>query len=478
MRRVKVNSTNMVTGLLVLAGVLSIGWWLAKDPVDELVTTQPGLDNRGANTVVADIDIGAYFEDLGELNSDLQETWPRFRGEYYDNISRSKVALIDKFPAEGPLVKWRVELGEGHAGAAIYKGAVYLLDYDEELRADVLRCFSLVDGEEIWKRGYKINLKRNHGMSRTVPAVTEEHILTIGPRSHVMCVNRLDGEFIWGLNVEKDYESEIPLWYTGQCPLIDNGKAIIATGGRSLMVALDMESGAVLWETPNENGWLMSHSSVLPYEFQGTRMYIYSAYGGVFGVAADGPSEGKILWQSSAWNHQVVAPSPVCTPDGKVFLTAGYGAGAMVLQLSKTGAQFSVEVIDEYAPKEGLACEQQTPVVFNEHLLGILPKDAGPLRNQLICVHPDDYTKVIWTSGQDKRFGLGPYMIADNKLFIVSDDGTLTMVTPSTREYIELDSYRVLEGHDSWGPLAIADGYLVMRDSKSMVCLDIAKARQ
>jgi outer membrane protein assembly factor BamB len=69
-------------------------------------------------------------------------------------------------------------------------------------------------------------------------------------------------------------------------------------------------------------------------------------------------------------------------------------------------------------------------------------------------------------------------MIADNKLFIVSDDGTLTVVTPSTREYIELDSYRVLEGHDSWGPLAIADGYLVMRDSKSMVCLDIAKARQ
>ncbi len=213
-------------------------------------------------------------------------------------------------------------------------------------------------------------------------------------------------------------------------------------------------------------------------QFQGTRMYVYSAYGGVFGVAADGPNEGKILWQSSAWNHQVVAPSPVITPHGKVFLTAGYGAGAMVLQLSETGGQFSVEVINEYAPKEGLACEQQTPVVFNEHLLGILPKDAGPLRNQLVCVHPDDYTKVIWTSGQDKRFGLGPYMIADNKLFIVSDDGTLTMVTPSTREYIELDSYRVLEGHDSWGPLAIADGYLVMRDSKSMVCLDIAKSRQ
>ena len=49
-------------------------------------------------------------------------------------------------------------------------------------------------------------------------------------------------------------------------------------------------------------------------------------------------------------------------------------------------------------------------------------------------------------------------MIADNKLFIVSDDATLTIVRPSTREYLELDSYRVLEGHDALGPLSIADG--------------------
>ena len=84
-----------------------------------------------------------------------------------------------------------------------------MLDYDEEERADLLRCFSLEEGKELWKRGYHINLKRNHGMSRTIPAVTEEYIVTIGPRSHVMCVRRHDGEFLWGLNVEKEYMSEI-----------------------------------------------------------------------------------------------------------------------------------------------------------------------------------------------------------------------------------------------------------------------------
>jgi len=476
---VKLKLENMVTGLLVLAGIASLGWWLARDPVKNLATSEPGADNRGEDSApLAEIDIGAYSETMGNLESTLNGTWPRFRGENFDNISRSKVPLIESFPPEGPKVMWKVDLGEGYAGAAIYEGAVYVFDYDEGMRADVLRCFSLVGGEEIWRRGYRISLKRNHGMSRTVPAVTADYVLTIGPRGHVMCVRRGDGGFLWGLDVEKEYESEIHMWYTGQCPLIDNGKAIIATGGKALVVALDVESGQVLWETPNEKGWKMSHSSIMPYEFGGIQMYVYSASGGACGIAATGDNAGEIIWETTAWNHQVVAPSPVCLPDGKVFLTAGYGAGSMVLQLRKSGNGFDVEVLQEYSPRDGLACEQQTPLVFQGHLLGIMPKDAGPLRNELVCVHPDDFTRVVWSSGQTKRFGLGPYMIADNKLFIVDDDATLTIARPSTRKYIELDSYRVLDGQDSWGPLAIADGYLVMRDSKTMVCLDLALERQ
>jgi outer membrane protein assembly factor BamB len=476
--KLKWDQVNLVTGALVLAGLLSLGWWLTRDPVSDFVTTEPGLDNRGEGGVVADIDIGATFEFFASATSTLQETWPRFRGEYFDNISRSPVKLVENFPAGGPVVKWKVVLGEGHAGAAIYKGFVYVMDYDEEEREDLLRCFSLETGKELWRRGYRINLKRNHGMSRTVPAVNEDYILTIGPRSHVMCVRRSDGEFLWGLNVEKEYGSRVPLWYTGQCPLIHEGKAVIATGGSALMVAADLETGQVLWETPNPGGWQMSHSSIMPWTYRDVNMYIYSAFGGACGVAADGPEAGQILWQTTAWNHQVVAPSPVCMPDGKVFLSAGYGAGAMVLQLTGDGPHFGVDVIAEYGPAEGLACEQQTPVEYQGYLFGILPKDAGALRNQLVCVSPDDFTKIVWSSGPDKRFGLGPYMIADNKLFIVSDDGTLTIARPDLQQYVELDSYRVIEGQDAWGPLAIADGYLLMRDSRTMVCLDLAAARK
>ena len=126
-----------------------------------------------------------------------------------------------------------------------------------------------------------------------------------------------------------------------------------------------------------------------------------------------------------------------------------------------------------YLPKKGLACEQQTPLYFLEHLFGILPKDAGPLRNQLVCVHPSNCKEIVWSSGQTNRFGLGPYMIADNKLFLLNDDGTLFIIDPDTKGYKELSQFKIMEGQDAWAPLAVADGYLLLRDSKTMVCINI-----
>jgi outer membrane protein assembly factor BamB len=464
----------IVSYSLGIISLVFLFWWLRADPTHDFEIHIEGADNRGAGAEAQDVEIGEYFEQFAESYTELSETWPRFRGEDFDNISKSPVKLIDNFGNDGPKILWSKELGEGHSGAAIYEGLVYILDYDEEERADILRCYSLLDGKEMWVRGYNLNIKRNHGMSRTIPAITEDYILTMGPMCHVMCLDRETGDFLWGLDVAREYESEVPLWYTGQCPLIDDGKAIIATGGNALMVAIDMETGEKLWETPNPEGWKMSHSSVMPYTFGGRKMYVYSPIGALVGIAADGDDAGEILWQTTVWNHSVIAPSPVCMPDGKIFMTAGYGAGGMLAELTENNGDFSIEIITKYAPRDGLASEQQTPLYWNGHLFGILPKDGGPGRNQLVCVHPDNPQEMVWTSGSENRFGLGPYFIADGKMFILNDDGTLFIARPSTERYIQIDEYKVIEdGHDAWAPFAIANGYLIMRDATTVVCIDL-----
>lgn len=463
--------------LMTITGLAVILWWLFTDPTRHMELSGPDDDGYATTAGIAEnIVIGEHFERFATTEVSLSETWPAFRGEQADNIYRSDIQLIDRFNNQPPEVLWTITLGEGHSGAAIYEGLVYVLDYDEELRADMLRCIELVTGTELWRRWYHVLVRRNHGMSRTVPAVTDQYILTMGPRGHVMCVDRRSGDLIWGIDLEEEYGTEIPLWYTGQCPLIISDTiAVIAPGGSALMIGVDCASGQVLWETPNPHGWKMSHSSVVPFTYGGREMLVYVATGGVCGVAANGPDAGKLLWESSQWNHPVTAASPVCMPDGSIFLTAGYGAGSALMQLTENNGTFEVEMVQSFRPGEGLSSEQQTPLLTDGHLFGILPKDARTLRNQMVCVRPEDPTQVVWSSGPTARFGLGPYILADGKFYLLDDNATLIILQKSTSSYRELDRIQLFEGHDAWAPLAIADGYMVLRDSKTMICINLKK---
>ncbi len=456
-------------------GLILLSWFLFNNPVADFVEQIPGMDNRPdtMSKESEDVNIGAIYAAFNGTPSEIQGSWPRFRGADFNNINKEKIKLADNWGSAGPNILWSVDLGEGHAGPVVANGRVYVLDYDEEKRADILRCFSFDDGKEIWRRGYDLYVKRNHGMSRTIPAATEKYVVTIGPKCHVMCVDADSGTFKWGIDLVKEYETEIPLWYTGQCPLIDDSLAVIAVGGKSLIIGVNCETGEVVFETPNPNNWKMSHSSIIPYNIHGKEMYVYCALGGIVGIAAGGENVGEVIFETTLWNRNVVAPSPIYLGNGKLFVTSGYGAGSIMLNIKVENDSFAVESVQQVKPEEGIASEQQTPVFYKGHLFSILPKDAGSLRNQFVCYHPDDISKLVWASGTTSRFGLGPYLAADDKFFILSDEGVLTVMKASIKEPIQLAQSKILNGHDAWGPMAIVNGRLLARDSRRLVCVDI-----
>jgi len=450
-----------------------IGWWLRLEPGVELAISLPGRDGRPAVALTAEVvtDLSGTFASFGVEARDLPGHWPRFRGADFDNIVKSGVSLDAAWGDDGPRSLWSVELGEGHAAPVVQHGRVYLIDYDEATRSDAIRCLSLADGREIWRRSYAVTIKRNHGLSRTVPAVTDRYLVTMGPRCHVVCLDPATGDFRWGIDLQKDYGATEPLWYTGQCPLIDDGAVVLAPGGPdALLMAVDGGTGQVIWQTPNPNGWTMSHSSIMPMTIAGTRMYVYCALGGVVGVAADGGRAGEVLWELP-WNARVVAPSPVAAGDDRIFLTAGYGNGSRMVVVHRDGDAFTPEVLFERSPREGLACEQQTPILYEGLLYGIMPKDAGALKGQFVCYRTDG--TLVWSSGADNRFGLGPFALADGRFYVLSDDGVLTMLEASREAFVLLDRARVLDGHDAWGPIATAGGRMLLRDSRRMVCLAV-----
>ena len=478
--------------LFAAAGIASLGWWLTADPYDQLAVRLPGADGRPETPAVsASVVIGELYQRFdggdgstaagpfalgGEAGADgapsAEASWPRFRGTTFDNIGSTGVPLSADWTADPPERLWAVNLGEGHAGSAVANGRVYLLDYDEAAGADMLRCFSLEDGSELWRRGYTVDVKRNHGRSRSVPAVDGRFVVSLGPKGHVMCVDAATGEYLWGIDLVQQYGSLIPPWYTAQCPLIDEGVAVLAPAGASLMIGVLCETGRVVWETPNPEGWSMSHSSIMPMTLDGKGMYVYAAAGGLAGVSAEEEDRGMLLWATSLWSPEVVAPSPVVLDNGKIFVTAGYGAGSMMVEVSREGDSYAVRELYSFAPGEGLSCEQQTPISYRGRLYGIAPKDAGSLRNQFLCADPES-AEVLWSSGKTERFGLGPFMVADGKFLLLSDDGTLSLVDASSDSYRLLTRAKVLEGRDAWAPMALAGGRLLLRDSRQLICLDV-----
>ena len=399
-------------------------------------------------------------------------SWPCFRGGQRDNIVRETPPLAKTWAADGPKVLWRADLGEGYAGAIIAENRVYVLDYWEEKNADALRCFDLLSGAELWRRSYKNPIRRNHGKSRTVPAYADHVVVSLGPAGHVMAVDARSGDLLWSCDLVATYACEVPQWYAGQCPLIDGKRVILGIGGEKvLMAAFDLTTGKTVWEIPNEGAFKMSHASILPARLLNRDCYVYAALGGI--AACD--REGKPLWRSTAWKPAVWAPTPVALDDRRLFLTAGYGAGSAILSLQESGGQITASLDKQWKPTQGPASEQQTPLLIDGTLYMIQPKDAGALRAELVAAETATLPAVTSSSGKENRFGLGPYLFADNAFWIVDDDGVLHVFGLEGKTFTRLAQHKILPGVDAWGPIAFAGGLMILRDSRSIACLDLRK---
>ena len=447
-------------------GVLALAFWLTHSSGFIPSLRVPGSDQTpvalGDETNV--VFLGKLTRSDGQ-RANLPGIWPGFRGSNRDGVCTEAQPLAASWPTSGPRELWSVELGEGYAGPAVLNGCVYLLDYDQQKKRDALRCLSLVDGKEIWRFAYPVLVKRNHGMSRTVPAVTSEFVVSLGPKCHVTCCDAMTGELRWALDLVRDFGATIPQWYAGQCPLIDNDAVILAPGGKdALLVAVDLATGKTRWQTSNSNDWKMTHSSVMPMQFAGRRMYVYCASGGVAGISAD---DGAILWQTSDWKISIATvPTPVILDDGRIFLTGGYDAGSLMLQLEKTATGFVAKDLFRLTART-FGATQHAPVRFGHHLYGTRAD------GKFVCL--DLNGRVVWSSAAGQQFGLGSFLLADGKIFALNDSGLLRLIEATPAGYRVLTQAQVLKGRESWAPMAVAGERLLARDFTRLVCLDVRR---
>src|SRR4051812_29389195 len=98
----------------------------------------------------------------------LADDWPQWLGPNRDSVWR-ETAIVEKFPANGPRIAWRMPIGAGYSGPSVAAGKVYVTDrqlahgakiptnaFDRSIipGSERVVCLNEADGKELWKYEY------------------------------------------------------------------------------------------------------------------------------------------------------------------------------------------------------------------------------------------------------------------------------------------------------------------------------------
>ena len=220
------------------------------------------------------------------------EDWPQFRGATRDNVSRKPACSEAGPPAarrSSGRSPWRRLRGRGHQGRPALPQRL-----QPEKKEHWVRCLSMADGKDLWGWSYPVEIRPNHGITRTVPAVGRSSCFRWTPRP-LSRARREDRQAGLAEEPGAGIQGHHPGMVRRPESAARRRPLIIATGGDALVVALDQATGKEIWRSPNPAKDVMSHASLMPATIGGVKQYLYLTMNSVVGVAA---ADGQLLWSS------------------------------------------------------------------------------------------------------------------------------------------------------------------------------------
>jgi outer membrane protein assembly factor BamB len=406
--------------------------------------------------------------------------WPQWRGPRRDGVSE-ETGLLKTWPKEGPKLLWTYDkAGLGYAGFAVVGGTVYTMGTRGE---DEYALAIGPDGKEKWatKIGPIFDFKGNtwsRGPNGT-PSVDGELVFALGSQGEMVCVERASGEFVWRKNFRKDLAGEVsPViggpekmgWGYCWSPLVDGDKLVCVPGGpKGLFAALDKKRGKVLWRSkgvPDQ----ATYSSPVAFTAGGVRQYVCVVQDGVVGVSAE---DGALLWRHKREEPypDVVCPTPLCKGN-QVYVTVGYGGGALLLEVTGKGKEFKAEV--KYAQQE-IGNKLGGVVRVGENVFGYHEDRAW------LCQEFESGKLIGMKRNPARALKSGAVVAAEGRLYILDETGGVGMLPAKPMaKYTELgrfqlpkQSERRKSGGKVWTHPVISDGKLYLRDQEYIFCYQV-----
>jgi len=424
---------------------------------------------------------------MGTLVFARAQDWPQYLGPDRDSSSEQK-GILRAWPEAGPEVLWSVEVGPGFGGPVIKEGRVYLLDRDDEV-GDILRCFELSSGKEIWNFSYEAPGTVMFPGSRSIPTVEGDYIYSCGHNGDLYCLDINSHTPVWNKNIWKDFGGEdIPRWAITQNPLIYGDLLILAAQTPEVgVVAYDKHSGDVKWTTPSLGQLGYVSPSLLKVNGENHLVMVTAAAGrrgepGTGGkVVGIEPLSGKILWEYSNWQCRIPVASAYDAGEGRALITGGYEAGSSMIQIAQH-ADGSYEVKELYKIID-FGTHTKPPVLYKGYFYA--QYTTNERRDGLVCMSLDG--QIMWKTGREPSFSKGSMIQADGLILATDGEKKLYLIEPDPNAFKPLASVELLVaessedgmaarfGTQNWAPMALAEGKLLVRDQGRLRCVKVTE---
>ena len=392
------------------------------------------------------------------------EDWPSWRGPNRDDISSEK-GLLKSWPEGGPEKLWTSkDAGLGYSGFSIVGGVLFTMGADgtaEESNEFVI-ALKAESGEKIWQTNVGQYLDNGWGGGpRSTPTISGDLLVAISGKGDVVCLSVKDGAEKWRASLT-GLGGTIPSWGFCESALIDGDRVLVTPGGANGTIAcFNLQTGEKIWQS-SEITDPANYSSIITVDHFGKRQYIQLTGQKVFGLDGD----GKLLWQHDFPGRVAVVPTPIYK-DGQVFVTAGYGAGCLLVNI--TGNNKVEKIYDNKVMKN----HHGGVLLSGDYLYGHSDD------NGIICQNFNT-GELVW-SDKKKNGSKGAVAYADGMLYCLSEEnGDCFLVEASSTAYKEVSRFKMEPQTTQrnpqgrvWTHPVISNGRLYLRDQDVICCYKV-----
>ncbi len=367
---------------------------------------------------------------------------------------------------------WTCDVGRGFSGLIAVGNRVYT--QAQTLTEQVVLALDADTGRTLWEHryGWPYDPGGMYPGPRSTPIWSEGRIYFAGPDGLVGCLRAADGQQLWTVNINTQFDGRGSDFGYACSPLVEDDKVILPVGGpTAAVVALDANNGQTVWASGSAPA---SYCSAMPITFHGTSQVIAFLKNELAGFDL---KTGRLLWQksySSGYDEHAAFP---LYEEPYLRTMQPFRAGSDLLMIEDAPRGRNIPGKPDYQLKlirhdPQMSNDVASSVLVDGYVYGfdIHGAQTSPHRTSRGVFRCIDFKMgdTLWSSD---RPGQATIAVADGKLLLFNDRGEVLLVRATPQGYEELARTEVFRGEMCWTAPCLDRGRLYLRSPTKAACL-------